>query len=261
MIEPPTLRAIGSTMESLGSLLEDGEPEVIEQPVEAETVEAVEEITEVEPEKVEENQEPEATTAPEVTEPEAKSVPIQALMAEREKRQALEKYKAEVEAEKAKEPAPDIFEDQAAYTKHFQEQIDNDRFNDRANQSEFHAQREFGKDELASKVEVFKELKASNPALEAQVLNAVSPYHEIVDIVNKQEKMDKMQNIDEFEATTRAEIEAKVRAEIKAEMDGKAKADKNLRDSIPTSLVDNPSQGTVQKPTWSGPSTLDQLLD
>jgi len=248
-------------MESLGSLLEDGESEAIEQPIEAvEETEQVEEVAEVEPEKVE-KEEPDATTAPEVAEPETKSVPIQALMAEREKRQALERQMADFEAQKAKEPAPDIFEDQTAYTEHFQKQIDNDRFNDRANQSEFYAKREFGDSELALKVEAFKELKASNPALETQVLNAVSPYHEIVDIVNKQEKMDKMQNIDEFEATTRAEIEAKVRAEIKAEMESKASADKSLRDSIPTSLVDNPSQGTVQKPTWSGPSTLDQLLD
>jgi len=196
-----------------------------------------------------------------VKEPESKSVPIQALMAEREKRQTLEKTLQEINAQKAKEPAPDIFEDQEAYTKHFQHQIDNDRFNDRANQSEFYAQREFGKDELALKVETFKELKALTPALEAQVLNAVSPYHEIVDIVNKHEKMEKMQNIDEFEATTRAEIELKVRAEIKEEMEGKATADKNLRDSIPTSLVDAPSKGSINKPTWAGPATLDNILD
>ena len=73
--------------------------------------------------------------------------------------------------------------------------------------------------------------------------------------------MDKMQNIDEFEATTRAEIEAKVRAEIKAEMEGKAAANKNLRDSIPTSLVDEKSKGTVKQPTWEGQSTLGSILD
>ena len=258
MIVTPTLRAIGSTMDDLGSLLGDGEPEVTEA-VETEVVEETEEV-EAEPEKVE-KEEPDETTSPEVEEPESKSVPIQALMAEREKRQTLEKQIADAEAQRAKEPAPDIFEDQEAYTKHFQQQIDNDRFNDRANQSEFYAQREFGTAELALKVDAFKELKAKNPELEAQVLNAVSPYHEIVDIINKHEKMEKMQNIDEFEATTRAEIEAKVRAEIKAEIEGKATADKTLRDSIPTSLVDEPSKGTINKPTWAGPSTLDSILD
>lgn len=251
-------------MESLAILLEDGEPEAIDQPVETEVVKEVEKVEEVvdkEPEKVEKEREPEASTASEVKEPESKTVPIQALMAEREKRQTLEKEKATWQTQKANEPAPDIFEDQAAYTKHFQTKIDNDRFNDRANQSEFYAQREFGAEELALKVEAFKELKAVNPALEAQVYNAVSPYHEIADIVSKHEKMEKMQNIDEYEAKTRAEIEKQVRAEIKAEMEGKATADKNLRDSIPTSLVDETSQGSVKQPSWQGPSTLSTLFN
>ena len=245
-------------MDNLATILEDGEPEAIEQPVEVEEPEKVEEVAETEPEKVEKEDEPEAPTAPEVKEPESKSVPIQALMAEREKRQSLEKQVADFNAQKAKEPTPDVFEDQEAYTTHMRTEFDNARFNDKANMSEFFARREFS--DLDSKVEAFKELKLSNPALETQVLNAASPYHEIVDIVSKHEKMEKMQNIDEFEATTRAEIEAKVRAEIKAEMDGKASADKNLRDSIPTSLVDERSKGTVTKPTWEGTSTLDNIL-
>ena len=248
-------------MDNLATLLDDEQPEAIEQPIETEEVEKVEEKAEVEPEKVEKEEVTEAPTAPEVKEPESKSVPIQALMAEREKRQAAEKQIESFKQQEADKPAPDIFEDQAAYTKHFQEQIDNNRFNDRANQSEFYAQREFGVEELALKVETFKELKATNPALESQVLNAVSPYHEIADIVSKHEKMEKMQNIDEFEATTRAEIEAQVRAEIKAEIEGKATADKNLRDSIPTSLVDERSQGTVKQPAWAGKSTLDNIFN
>lgn len=247
-------------MAGLESILEDGEPEVIEETVEEKT-EIVEEVKKEEPEKVEKEPETEVTTTPEVEEKEPQNVPIKALMAEREKRQLAEGKLADIEANKARQPAPDIFEDQEAYTKHFQKQIDNDRFNDRANQSEFYAQREFGKDKLALKVETFKGLKLTNPALEAQVLSAISPYHEIVDIVSKHEKMEKMQNIDEFEAKTRAEIEVKVRAEVKAEMEGKATADKDLRDSIPTSLVDEPSKGTVTKPTWAGPSTLDSILD
>jgi len=253
-------------MDNLATILDDGEPEAIEQPKEeaaeiVEEVEKVEDKAEAKPEKVEKEDKPEAPTAPEVKEPESKSVPIQALMAEREKRQTLEGKLAEITAQKAKEPLPDIFEDQAAYTKQFQDKIDTDRFNDRANQSEFYAQREFGAEALALKVEAFKELKAANPALEAQVYNAVSPYHEIADIVSKHEKMEKMQNIDEYEKKTRAEIEVQVRAEIKAELEGKTTADKNLRDSIPTSLVDETSQGTVKQPTWQGPSTLSTLFN
>ena len=245
-------------MSSLADVFEDGEPEPIDQPEVIEEVAEVEPVEAAEPETVEKEIEPEATTAPEVPKQEPQNVPIKALMAEREKRQALEKQMAEIQAQKEAEPAPDIFEDQAAYTQHLQQKIDNDRFNDKANMSEFFARKEYA--DLDSKVELFKELKLTNPALEAQVLNAASPYHEIVDIVNKHETMEKMQNIGEYEATTRAEIEAKVRAEIKAEMEGKLQADKNLRESIPTSLVDAPSKGTVTKQPWAGTSTLSNLF-
>ena len=65
-----------------------------------------------------------------------------------------------------------------------------------------------------------------------------------------------MENIEEFEAKTRAEIEAKVRAEF----DGKQQAGKELRDAIPTSLVDAQSKGSVQKPTWAGQSPLSDIF-
>jgi len=245
-------------MSSLADVFEDGEPEEIDQPEVIEEVAEVDPVETKEPETVEKEPEPEATTAPEVPKAEPQNVPLKALQAEREKRQALERQVAEFNAQKEAIPAPDIFEDQAAYTQHFQQKIDNDRFNDKANMSEFYARREHA--DLDSKVEAFKELKLTNPALEAQVMNAASPYHEIIDIVAKHEKMEKMQNIDEFEATTRAEIEVKVRAEIKAEMEGKQQADKNLRDSIPTSLVDAQSKGSVTKPAWAGTSSLSNLF-
>lgn len=244
-------------MESLASVFEDGEPEAVE--AVTETTEVVEEVAEAEPEIVGKEAEPEATTAPEVLEAEPQSVPLQALKAEREKRQAAEKQIAEFNANKEKTPAPDVFEDQKAYTEHMQNDFNQAMFNERANMSEFHARREFK--DLDDKIEAFQALKANNPALSTQVQNSASPYHEIVDIVTKHETMEKMQNIDEFEATTRAEIEAKVRAEIEAEMKGKTDAAKNLRESIPTSLVSEPSQGTVSKPTWAGASPLNDIFN
>ena len=244
-------------MDSLATVFEDGEPEAIE--AVTETTEVVEEVADVEPETVEKEAEPEATTAPEVPEAEPQNVPIKALMAEREKRQAAERQVAEFNANKEKTPAPDVFEDQKAYTEHMQNDFNQQLFNERANMSEFHARREFK--DLDDKIETFQALKANNPALSAQVQNSASPYHEIVDIVTKHETMEKMQNIDEYEATTRAEIEAKVRAEIEAEVKGKADATNNLRESIPTSLVTEPSKGSVTKPTWAGASPLNDIFN
>jgi hypothetical protein len=243
-------------MDSLASVFEDGEHEAVE--ATTETTEVVEGAA-VEPETVEKETEPEATTAPEVPEAEPQNVPLQALKAEREKRQAAERQIAEFNANKEKVAAPDVFDDQKAYTEHMQTEFSQAMFNERANMSEFYARREFK--DLDDKLETFQNLKATNPALSAQVQNAASPYHEIVDIVAKHEKMEKMQNIDEFEATTRAEIEAKVRAELGAEFKGKADANQNLRDSIPTSLVSASSKGSVNKPAWVGAAPLNNIFN
>ena len=161
-------------MSSLESVFNDGDPEVIESvEAEPEAPEIVEEPESVEKEEV-------STTEPEA-EKEHQNVPIQALKAEREKRQALERQMAEFQKEKT--PAPDVFEDQSAYTEHLQTEFNQALFNERANMSEFYARREFT--DLDDKIETFQALTASNPALTAQVQNAVSPYHEIVDIVKK----------------------------------------------------------------------------
>lgn len=242
-------------MESLESVFNDGsEDDVIEQP--AAVVE--EAPIDPEPEPVVKDEKAETTSPEPDPEPQAQNVPLTALMAERDKRQALERQVAEFNANKAKEPAPDVFEDQAAYTQHMTQQMSDAMFHERASMSEFHARREFK--DLKEKLEVFRRISADNPALQAQVQNSPSPFHEAYDIVAKHEKLAKMENINEFEAKTRAEIEAQVRAEIKAEIEGKQQADKQLRDSIPTSLVNEPSKGSIQKPTWNGPSPLSDIF-
>ncbi len=239
-----------SVMESLESVFNDGpEDEVIEQPA------AVVEEAPIDPEPETVVKEEAETTSPEPDpEPQAQNVPLTALMAERDKRQALERQVAEFNANKAKEPAPDVFEDQVAYTQHMTQQMSDAMFQERASMSEFHARREFK--DLDAKLEVFRQISADNPALQAQVQNSPSPFHEAYDIVAKHERLAKMENIDTWEANKTAELEAKIRAEY----EGKQQADKQLRDSIPTSLVNEPSRGSIQKPTWNGPSPLSDIF-
>jgi hypothetical protein len=248
-------------MVDLATVFNDGDPVAeVETPV-------VEEVTETPAteEKTDETETPETVAKEEVsttepkTEPEQTMVPMAGLKAERVKRQALEKQVQEFEANKAKTPAPDIFENQEAYTSHMTQKFDKAMFNERANQSEFFARREFK--DLDSKVEQYQALLADNPSLGGQVQSAVSPYHEIVDIVDRHEKMARMENIDDFEAKTRAEIEVKVRAEIKAEMEGKADASQKTRDSIPTSLVGESSKGGIGKTPPPGNSTLSKIFN
>ncbi len=241
-------------MESLGSILNDGD--VVESvPVEEAPTEETpgEEAQTKELETVDKG----LTTKPE-TETEPQSVPLTALMAERDKRQTLQKQVDDFNAKKADEPMPDVFEDQKGYTERITEQMNVAMQNERFNTSEFYARREHS--DLDAKIEAFKELAESNQALKDQIQNAVSPYHELVDIVDRHEKMARMDNVEEFEKTTRAEIEAKVRAEIAEEIEGKKVADKTLRNAIPTSLVSETSKGTVTKPSWAGPSPLSDIF-
>lgn len=236
-------------MESLESVFNDGpDDETVE-----DTPAAVEETPSPEPETV--VKEEVSTTEPEPEkEPQAQSVPLTALMAERDKRQALERQVAEFSANKAKEPAPDVFEDQAGYTEHLTQQMSDAMFQERASMSLFHARREHK--DLDDKLEVFRRISADNPTLQQQIQSSPSPFHEAYDIVQKYEKMEKMQDVDTWEANKTAEIEARIRAEY----EGKQQADKSLRDAIPTSLVSEPSKGSVQKPTWAGQSPLSEIF-
>ncbi len=228
-------------------------PEVAEEPANQEQ-QAVE--SEEEPKAVE--KEEESTTDSQEQPEKPETVPLKALMEVRKQKQALERQLAELGNKKEPEKAPDVFENQQGYTEYVGKQIDSAVFNERANMSEFYARREFP--DLDDKVEKYKELLSSNPGLQTQVMSAPSPYHEIADIVDKHQKYEQMQNIDEFEAKTRAEIEAKVRAEIEEELKGKYEADANLRKSIPKSLVNAPSVGTLSKQPDPGPTPLSKIF-
>ena len=237
--------------------------EIFNEEVEAPEPEPVAEIA-PEPEPIEETEttgeieKQDSTPEPEIKE-ESQNVPIAALMAEREKRQTLQKQVDEFSAKKAEEPAPDMFDDQTKYTEHQNAKFETAMFNERANMSEFYARREHT--DLDAKVETFQKLKAGNPELANQVRTAVSPYHEIVDIVARHEKMEKLQNVDEFEASTRAELETKIRAEIEAEIRGKADGKEALKASVPTSLVSAPSKGAaIGSSAWGGPSDLESIF-
>ena len=237
--------------------------EVFNEEVEADQVEAPVAETAPEPEQTEETEttgeieKQDSSPEPETKE-DSQNVPIAALMAEREKRQTLQRQVDEFAAKKAEEPAPDMFDDQAKYTEHQNAKFETAMFNERANMSEFYARREHT--DLDAKVETFQKLKLDNPELANQVRTAVSPYHEIVDIVARHEKMERLQNVDEFEASTRAELEAKIRAEIAAEVKGKAEGKEALKASVPTSLVSESSKGAVQGASWSGPSDLESIF-
>lgn len=241
-------------MNDLDSILNGEEvSEEIVEPIQAEPA-PLEDEPKPEPEpQPEETPEPKGediqgeTPAPKTEE---SMVPLKALTEERRKRQELE---AKLGSDGKK--TPDILEDQDAYTKHLNQHVNQQVLNERLNMSEFLARRDYS--DLDQKVEKFKEMVEKNPTLQSQIVNSPSPYHELVDVVNKAEELEKLKDVDSYKASIRAEIEAEIRAEIEA----KAKKSEELRESIPPSLNDLGSKGGLKGADNAGPTSLESILD
>lgn len=232
-------------MSDLESIL-NGDVEDVQE--EQEPVQEAVQEPEPEPEETAEAPEGETQGEPPTPEVEERMVPQAALLDERRKRQELE---AKLNADKK---APDIFEDQEAYTKHMQSLVSQQVMNERANISEFLARREFP--DLDDKVAKFQELVEQNPALKDQVINSVSPYHELVDVVTKAQELEQLKDVDSYKEKLRAEVEA----EIKAKYEAGAKKSQEKRESIPPSLDDVPTKGSLKGTNWSGPTSLDSII-
>lgn len=136
---------------------------------------------------------------------------------EKHKRQELEGKLKAYEATVEQEPAPDVFEDQDAFTQHVATQANDVVGNAITNMSQFHAEREFGKETVDAKLESFKQLLADNPEFGKRVHNSPSPYYEMIDIVDKAEKLKEFDNVDVMKEKMRSEIEKEVRAELAGE--------------------------------------------
>ena len=159
--------------------------------------------------------EPEAPTAPEVKED--KTVPLPALLAEREKRQALERQLAELK-QQPQQPVPEFFE---APEQHLQ------IVEQRAAQRLHAALEEQAKavypdyDDMAAKA---IEAAQGNPLLAQQVMSAANPALALYQLGKKTAELALMQDPEAYRAKIEAEVRAKVEAEFAAKASDKAKA-------------------------------------
>ena len=230
---------------------------------ESEEVTATEEVTEVESaeeatEEVQAAEEVEELTeeTPKGEETPAEPPSVEELQKElnafKAKAQDEKRKRQELEAKKDTETKlPDVLDDN--FSDSLLTEAQKIAQNQTLNMSEFLARRDHP--DLDAKVEVFEALAASNPAFAQQVFNSPSPYHELVSIVDKHERLEKMENLDEWEAKKTADIEAQVRAKIEAEQ--KAKAEKTS--GITPSLAQTGSS-PVDENVWTGPTPITQLL-
>jgi hypothetical protein len=196
-----------------------------------ETIDSTEEETENAESKTEE---PKQESTPDPGDDEKSNWQFEAYKDEKRKRQEYEQKLKELQEKKEPEKAPDVLEDQEAFTSHIQSYVDQTVMNTRANMSQFLAEREFGKDVVTEKLETFKSLLADDPSLQSRVLGSMSPYHEIVDIVNKAERLKQLDNVEDIEAKIRAEIEEKVRAEYEQKNSEKTAKRESVTPSLNT---------------------------
>lgn len=229
----------------------------------SELAEFIESTVEVEaPEEVTEEVTEELAEAPEVTEPEPQEepqgsttepdkpektgeVPIAALLDEREKRQAYERELTQLRQQMAEKKAPVEVPDPLDNTDGFVGHIDQ-KLQGALSQTRIEMSQEFMRmthEDYDSAEAKFVTMVQENPALAQQMQAATLPAKFVYDTVKKAEKLEQLQNVDEFEAKTRAELEAKLRTEIEAELKGKLEAEMTKEQSLTPSLAKQRAQG------------------
>ena len=179
-------------------------------------------------EKPPETPAPEVTTTPEARE--EQTVPIAALKAEREKRQAFEKELAELRAAQQAAPPQPMPEFYEAPEQHMQ------ALEQRATQRLYMALEEQARAVHPDYDEVFEEVKAAaqdNPAMQQRIFSAANPALAAYQLGKQLREFKRMEDPVKY----RAEIEAEVRAKLEAESKAKEKARAAADAAIPPDMT------------------------
>ena len=173
------------------------------------------------------------------------------IAAERTKRLELEAKQAQAQ----KQPAPDMFEDPEGYQNHIQRELDQQVLNTKITLSKAMAEREFGVDEYASKLEVFEQLTADDPGLLQKAFEADSPAHFVYEHAKAHQDREAIGDPAAYEEKIRSKVLLEL--EGKAEEIAEAKVKALLSKHLPNSLADETSTGgrTVQNVDYDQPMT------
>lgn len=199
-----------------------------------------------------------ATPAPK---DELKTVPMDALLDERRKRQELEHRLQALEAGKpAEEDKPSFFEDPEAALKNLRQEIEAGRIDDRVNLSvEFAKSRHDDFEDVMGKA--WPNLVRSNPEIMNAAAQSPNPGEYAYQACKRALVMQEVggdpaafrQKIydEAFEAGKKAALEEKV---------AQAEKDAALQESLPESLAGERSAGSRSGPAWGGPTPLDNIV-
>lgn len=189
-----------------------------------------------------------APPAPEKSTP-ARDIPITALLDEREKRQRAEARLAmlerQLQSQQEPQRLPDPVEDAEGYTRALHGTFQQALQAQVLRQSQFFAERDFGRDTVADAMAFFDQQPRS---VSEQFLQAPSPFHAAVEWFKARKEAEERASPD-FEAKLRAKIEAELREKFAAEQPPSPAR-------VPRSLA--AASGSGREPP---PSSGDPLLD
>lgn len=202
------------------------------------------------------------TSPPEVAPQEAPhTVPISAILDEREKRQIaqrenedLRRKVAEYEAAKA-HPAPDPAENPREFAAYQQQQVQQVMWNERLNMSEAIARQTHGEDAVNAAREAFAQAVKSNPPLYAELQRQPNPYSFVVQWHQRQKLLDE---IGSDPAAYRARIADQIRAEMAAQSTTPSVPTTPAKPNLPPSMASAPAAGTAD--TKTNGSLFDQTF-
>jgi hypothetical protein len=180
---------------------------------------------------------------------------------ETRKRQELERELAEWKAKvnqpiqqtQPVEQPKEFWEDPEGTLNRYKEEMNRMTIDARLNTAEMIAKTKY--QDYDENLNVFAEIMQKTPGLQQQMLNAPDPAEFAYRTGKNYSDLQKAGNLD----TLRAQIEQETRIKIETEFKMREEAKKQALDAIPQSLTNVRSTG-ANKPVWSGPPPLDDIL-
>lgn len=170
---------------------------------------------------------------------------VKAVMTEREKRQAAERERDELrkklEAQAEEQPRTSVFEDEAKWQKEFDQSVEQRVQNIRYDMSQRLAEKEYGADKVGQAMEAFKSIAEQDKALAAEVFEDPLPYFKMIEIVERQEKAKRLEELDSD--AYREKLKAEMREELMKELEAQKAEKASKREGLTPSLASARSSG------------------
>jgi hypothetical protein len=177
---------------------------------------------------------------------------------ETRKRQALERQIEELKTKQAEKP---FFDDpEGAITRLKQELESKQNFavlSTKVQTSESIARSRHP--DYDEKFAVFSQMVSEAPHLAEQAFSSPDPAEFAYKTAKMQKDLQDAGGIDQLRGKVEAELKARIRAELEAELKKRQDEFTKDKEALPGSLTDVPSKG-VNRPVWSGPPCLDEIL-